>query len=114
MQVEVRRDVCEGEDLVDGVGLECRGPRGEVGLVVGAWARDGDAAVGAGEGHVRGHHFGVEHDSCGGVGDGEEGLFDVGGVDGGELVDLGGWWLVGSFWGFVWLVVAGVINKGRK
>lgn len=81
--------MCEGEDLVDGVGLECGGPRGEVGLVVGARARDGDA-VGAGEGHVGGHHFGVKHDGCGGVGEGEEGLFDVGGVDGGEFVDLGG------------------------
>lgn len=84
VKLQVRGGVSQGQDLLDGAGLEGRRARVEEGLVGGGLAVGG---VDVGSTLVR-DHFGVEHEGRGGVLEGLHGESDVLGVDGGELIDL--------------------------
>lgn len=101
VQVEVRGEVGEGEDLGDGVRLEGGRTRVQEGLVGGERARGLQRRlrhldVVADGGGDRGDHLGVEHDGGGLVCQLGQDLLNVVRSNGGELVDLD-WQMVSSF-----------------
>ena len=78
VQWEIWSQVCEGEDLFNGVGFECRragGQEGRVGRQRPGGGQRGERLLYVVSDRVggRGNHLGVEHEGCGGVGEGRHG-----------------------------------------